>query len=164
LRSARPATRIVREAAAPRAGNAAQTPHALLDPWIVDGDTLDDRATGIRYRLENIDAPETDDRAACAAERYMGNRAKWEAVNIVRTARTVIAAPTGKIDAYGRIVAHIKVDGQDMGELMIANGLALPWNGQRESWCGYNGNLHALAMTHFKRPICRTCAVRRNAG
>ena len=147
-----------------RADNAVPAPHALRDPWIVDGDTLDDRSTGVRYRLENIDAPETDERAACDAERYMGNRAKWEAVRIVRGAQSVVAAPTGKIDAYGRVVARIKVDGQDLGDVMIANGLALPWNGQRESWCGRGGNLHTIAMTHFKRPICHACALTRTGG
>src|SRR5262245_10996333 len=28
-------------------------------PWVIDGDTIDDRATRTRYRLQNIDAPET---------------------------------------------------------------------------------------------------------
>lgn len=148
---------------APHAVKTAPPPHVLRVPWIIDGDTLDDRATGVRYRLENIDAPETDKRAQCDAERYMGNRAKWEAYNIIRAAQIVQAVPTGKIDAYGRIVAHIKVDGQDLGEIMIANGLALPWNGQRESWCGKGGNLHTLAMAHFKRPICQECALTRTA-
>lgn len=162
-RDSAPAPGVAPTESPSRVESVAQAPHLLRNPWIVDGDTLDDRATGIRYRLENIDAPETDDRAACDAERYMGNRAKWEAVKIVRGAQSVIAAPTGKIDAYGRVVARITVDGHDLGDVMIASGLALPWNGQRESWCGKGGNLHTLSMTHFKRPICHACAVSRSA-
>src|SRR5512147_2773295 len=37
-------------------------------PWVVDGDTIDDRATRTRYRLQNIDAPETGERAQSKAE------------------------------------------------------------------------------------------------
>ncbi len=40
---------------------------------IIDGDTLEDRSSGVRYRIENIDTPEMGTRAQCAAERRTRN-------------------------------------------------------------------------------------------
>ncbi|WP_353807019.1 hypothetical protein [Mesorhizobium sp.] len=29
----------------------------------------------------------------------------------------------------------MKVDGRDVGEILIAEGVARPWTGKRRSWC-----------------------------
>ena len=36
---------------------------------------------------------------------------------------------------------RIEIDGRDLGQMMIAEGLARPWRGRREPWCDANGNL-----------------------
>lgn len=36
---------------------------------------------------------------------------------------------------YGRLLATIRVDGRDVGEVLVAEGLARPWGGRRASWC-----------------------------
>ncbi len=125
----------------------------------MDGDTIDDNATRIRYRLENIDAPETK-YAACAAEAHMGERSKWTAYELIKAANNVEAHTTGRIDQYGRTIARIKLDGKDLGEMLIARGFARPWTGARENWCGVDGPLNALARTCYGRPICLDCAKR----
>jgi endonuclease YncB( thermonuclease family) len=38
-------------------------------------------------------------------------------------------------DRHGRLLATITVDGKDVGEIMIAEGLARPWVGKRQPWC-----------------------------
>lgn len=124
---------------------------------VVDGDTVDDPETGIRYRLANIDCPETDDRARCYRERTRGEQAKGAAEIIFSAAQDIELRPTGKIDRYGRTVAFIRVDGRDYGELMIEKGFAQPWNGRRESWCGPGGGLVGLAKTSMTEWNCKTC-------
>ena len=51
-------------------------PQRVQRPWVIDGDTLDDLDTGVRFRLANIDAPETGDNAKCFKERERGEAAK----------------------------------------------------------------------------------------
>ncbi|MET0183629.1 MAG: thermonuclease family protein [Caulobacterales bacterium] len=116
-------------------------PHEIKRPRVIDGDTLDDSDTGIRYRIENIDAPETGDNARCASERRLGELATIEARTIIAKARIVFAKPTGRVDPYGRVIAFIRVDDRDFGEEMIARGFARPWRGHREPWCDDAGRL-----------------------
>jgi micrococcal nuclease len=108
---------------------------------VIDGDTLEDMATDITYRLVNIDTPETGSRARCTAERNLGNQATQTARALIATARQFETRPTGRIDRYGRTIAFVIVDGRDLGETLIADGLARPWRGRREPWCDASGNL-----------------------
>lgn len=108
---------------------------------IIDGDTLEDMRADITYRLVNIDTPETGSRARCAAERELGDRATEAARTLVSAARQLELRPTGREDRYGRTIAFVLIDGRDMGETLIADGLARPWRGRREPWCDANGNL-----------------------
>jgi len=108
---------------------------------VIDGDTFEDLDTGDRYRLENIDTPETGPRARCAAERALGDRATQRARAVIADAQRLDVRRTGRTDRYNRIIAFVQVDGRDLGELMIAEGLARPWRGRREAWCDAQGNL-----------------------
>ncbi len=125
----------------------------------VDGDTLDDPATGTRYRLTNIDCPETDERAGCPHERSKGEQAKTEARKILASAKHLEFRSTGRKDVYGRTVAHIRVDGRDFGKLMIKRGLARRWTGKRAPWCGARGGLVDLARASGTLHVCMTCHV-----
>lgn len=124
---------------------------------VVDGDTVDDLSTGIRYRLANIDCPETEDRAKCYRERIRGEQAKGAAEMLVSTATKMEVRPTGKIDRYGRTVAYLHLDGRDFGELMIERGFAVAWAGKRQNWCGPRGGLVALAKACSTEWQCNTC-------
>ena len=108
---------------------------------VIDGDTLEDMRDDITYRVVNIDTPETGSRARCAAERALGNRATDAVRSLVDQARRLELRPTGRRDRYGRTIAFVLIDGRDMGETLIAEGLARPWRGRREPWCDANGNL-----------------------
>lgn len=108
---------------------------------VIDGDTIKDMREDITYRLVNIDTPETGSRARCAAERALGNRATEAARTLISQAERLELRPTGRIDRYGRTIAFVVIDGHDMGETLIAEGLARPWRGRREPWCDATGNL-----------------------
>lgn len=127
-------------------------------PWVIDGDTIDDLHTGERYRLANIDAPETGDNAKCFHERLLGEDAKRAAMQLVHASKAVTIRSTMRRDQYGRTVAHVFVDGRDLGEALIAMGLAVRWSGRREPWCGVNGPLVQLAAVRGQKVACKTCA------
>jgi endonuclease YncB( thermonuclease family) len=129
----------------------------LRGVFVIDGDTIDDVRTGIRYRFQNIDAPETGDNALCESERQLGERAKWEAIKLVRAARRIEARPTGEIDQYGRTLAYIIIDGVDLGEALVSRGLARPWQGRRELWCGPDGSLLLIARQRGDAFMCQHC-------
>jgi micrococcal nuclease len=98
----------------------------------VDGDTLD--CAGRRVRLANIDAPELHGR--CPAETQMAERAKLAAMIALADAAARVVPDGGK-DRYGRLVARVAVDGKDLGETLVAQGLARPYaGGARRGWCG----------------------------
>ena len=43
---------------------------------------------------------------------------------------------TGRMtDRYGRMLATISVNGRDVGDMLISENLARPWEGKRRSWC-----------------------------
>ena len=93
-----------------------------------DGDTF--RAT---FRIENVDTAEID--GDCAGERILAQRAKafttaWLARNAGH-----MEIRTSKVDFHGRPVARVSARGEDLGEALIAAGLARPWTGKREPWC-----------------------------
>lgn len=129
----------------------------LAQPWVVDGDTIDDRADGVRYRVANIDAPETGEDAKCFKERQRGETAKAAAIQLVRNAQRVEVRQTWRIDRYGRRIAFVIVDGIDLGSLLVKRGLARPWRGQRERWCGKNGGLARIARAGAAPHACMTC-------
>ena len=109
--------------------------------YAIDGDTLVNRRTGQRYRLSNVDTPETGDRARCGAERTLGQHAARRTRALVRSATRVDIRALGRNDSYGRSVAYILIDGRDLGETLIAEGLARAWTGRRLPWCDAQGNL-----------------------
>ena len=98
---------------------------------VVDGDTLD--VAGERIRIVNIDTPEMPPKAKCASEADGALRARDRLDMLVR-AGPVTLERTGT-DRYGRTLAHVRVDGEDAGEALVAAGLARPWEGRRRSWC-----------------------------
>ena len=91
-----------------------------------DGDTL--RAT---FRIANIDAPEI--KGQCDFERKLAMRAREFTRGWLAKGRVTIRQ-TG-VDRYGRILAVVERNGEDLGEALIAAKLARPWVGRRQPWC-----------------------------
>lgn len=117
---------------------AACAPEAPGDtiPWtierVVDGDTV--AAGGYRIRLLGIQAPEL--RGVCEAEKALGRQARDRLAEIIAAGRVVELrrGPPGK---YSQLTAWLVIDGEDAGQRLIAEGLAVPYQGgTRPGWCG----------------------------
>jgi endonuclease YncB( thermonuclease family) len=91
-----------------------------------DGDTV--RAT---FRIANIDAPEIQGK--CDYERKLAVQAK-EFTRVWLAKGHVTIKQTG-IDRYGRVLATVERNGEDLGEALIKAKLARPWVGKRQPWC-----------------------------
>ncbi len=101
---------------------------------VVDGDTL--RSDQERIRLEGIDAAEVG-HAKCEAERRLGLLSKQRLEQLLASGNVDIrrnAAPKPP-DRYGRTLARVLVDGEDVACILIREGYARPWTGRRVDWC-----------------------------
>lgn len=110
-----------------------------------DGDS--GRIDGMKFRLADVDAPETGGVGArggakCEFERELGFKAKEFMVELTRDADLVITGSSGP-DRYEREVITLSVNGEDIGALGIAAGHLGPWphKGRRAltekpDWCG----------------------------
>ena len=109
---------------------------------IYDGDTF--RANIKEYpdvigyrmgiRINGIDTPEM--RGECVKEKTLAKSAKQFTVEKLRAAKK-IELRNMKRGKYFRIVADVYVDGNNLGEMLIAKGLAVPYDGGRKAkvWC-----------------------------
>lgn len=109
---------------------------------VIDGDTVRLRG-GQTFRLVGFDTPETGRQARCAYERQLGDAATAQLQTLTRTAASAVLKPvqcscpagTDGTSAcnYGRSCGILRPDGRDVGEILIAEGLA------RQFACGATG-------------------------
>lgn len=121
------------------------------DIRIIDGDTIGVRGMKANVRLVGFNAPETW-RPSCSAERQVGERATARLAQMVRTAasiefeRVACSCQPGTEGTdrcnFGRLCGSLFVDGWDVGSMLIAEGLAVPYRCGRTScpprpqaWC-----------------------------
>ena len=101
---------------------------------VVDGDTI--RYRGAKIRLEDIDAPEVFS-PKCASEAALGRRATQRLTDLVNYGPfQVVQAGRRDEDRYGRKLRVLMRNGRSLGDILVAEGLARPWDGARRSWCG----------------------------
>lgn len=102
------------------------------DIRIWDGDTFRVGSRGGEsVRIFNIDAPEIEGR--CRFEIDLAQQSKLELARLM-DGHQVRIQRQGK-DRYGRTLAAISIDGQDVGDQLVSKGLARTWSGRREPWC-----------------------------
>jgi endonuclease YncB( thermonuclease family) len=92
---------------------------------IIDGDPLE--IHGARIRLWGVDAPESSQ--LCRGEDSLQYRCGAQAANDLDAfiAKRPVNCTPITLDRYGRTVATCSVDGADLGEWLVRNGLALDW-------------------------------------
>lgn len=133
------------------AGLVAGTAHAAtIEPGrirVIDGDTI---AVGtVHYRLVGFDTPEAGPRARCPAERELAAKATQRLRLLIAgggldlrrvSCRCAPGTEGTRACNYGRLCATLLVRGKDVGETLIAAGLArlYPFGAHvgPATWCG----------------------------
>ena len=112
---------------------------------VYDGDTikcvfpLNDKFYKWNCRINGIDTPEI--RTRSKLEKEMGYKARdfLREKNI----KKMVEIHCGEFDKYGRLLVNIKLDNQDMSELLIKEGLAFRYDGgTKQDWDEYLRNLN----------------------
>jgi endonuclease YncB( thermonuclease family) len=116
--------------------------------YVVDGDTIE--TLGRRIRLVGFDAPELGEHARCGLERMLAARATSRLRQMILCSDIDLQivdcscrpGTAGTMDCnYGRACGYLTVDGQDVGDVLIAENLAHPLVcrkyscPRRLSWC-----------------------------
>lgn len=103
---------------------------------VIDGDTVV-MAGGEHVRILNIDAAEMPPRSRCEAEERLSLAARARLAEMVAAGGSVVLASDGRRDRdrYGRQLRLVRINGRDVGEALIAEGLAQPWRGHKANWC-----------------------------
>ncbi|HGU5422537.1 TPA: thermonuclease family protein, partial [Klebsiella pneumoniae] len=101
------------------------------------------RYNGQRLRLLSIDTPETY-KPRCDAELTKGREATARLRELVANAQRIEVVDSGQADKYDRRLVHLLIDGRDVGQTLMAEGLAVEWRPgpnawreRRRHWCGY---------------------------
>lgn len=72
--------------------------------------------------------------AECPEEAALGDKASAYVKALVAKEKVVIVY-SGRHDRYGRDLFDARIDGRDLGEMLIDEGLAEPWRGHQADWC-----------------------------
>lgn len=152
----------------------AEDVHVTGRAEVVDGDTL--RIGPIRIRLNGIDAPETGQTCGRA------EGGDWDCATAAasRLAKLIGDRPVDCValdqDAYGRVIATCRAGGSDVGQMLVAEGLAWAflryspvyaleentarvdrigiWQGRAEAPWDYRENRWRRAAAASPRPGC----------
>ena len=100
---------------------------------VIDGDTIE--YVGLSIRLVGFDTPETFN-ADCTDEKARGDAATARLRQLIRAAGTLQLFIQDERDRYGRGLGSLLVDGQDVSDVLISEGLARRYRGgRRRGWC-----------------------------
>ena len=104
------------------------------DTFVVDIDEFPDLiGKDISVRVNGIDTPEL--RGKCEREKDLAVKAKERVDALLKTADTIVLENLSR-GSFFRIVADVIIDGVDLGELILNEGLATPYRPSSESpWC-----------------------------
>lgn len=93
--------------------------------------------THIGVRLNGIDTPEMH--GACQLEKDKALKAKQYLANAIKQGSVVELRNTTR-EKYGRLLGDLYIDGQPIGDQMVANGLAVSYHGEKKvtDWCKTN--------------------------
>jgi endonuclease YncB( thermonuclease family) len=99
---------------------------------VVDGDTF--YLNGAKVRIADIDAPETHD-YRCRSELELGERAARQLQALLNSGAVTMTPIDRDRDVYGRLLRNVQVNGRDVGETLISDGVARAYAGGRRPWC-----------------------------
>lgn len=99
---------------------------------VVDGDTF--WMGGVKIRIADIDTPELHP-ARCVEEARLGEAATLRLYALLNSGTVTLQTADRDTDRYGRKLRRVTVNGRGVGDTLIAEGLARPWQGRRMGWC-----------------------------
>jgi micrococcal nuclease len=100
---------------------------------VVDGDTF--WFEGERIRIADIDAPGVRG-AECAHEAELADRSTRRLQVLLSQGPFELKRGSRDRDVYGRLLRTVHRDGRSLGDVLVDEGLARPWRGRSEQWCG----------------------------
>ena len=86
----------------------------------------------LKVRLMGLDTPEAGWRAKSELERELGAMAKREAELLLSNAKKIVCRVYNIKEKFGRTLVDLICDGQDVGEMLIAKGLAREYDGGKK--------------------------------
>lgn len=99
---------------------------------VVDGDTF--WLDAVKYRISDIDTPEISE-PKCQEELALGEAAKYRLLSLLNEGPFGLKAGLRDEDKYGRKLRAVYRGGLSLGDVLVEEGLARPWTGQRMPWC-----------------------------
>jgi endonuclease YncB( thermonuclease family) len=97
---------------------------------VVDGDTIEIIDIGETVRILGIDAPETDE---CGFE-----EAESALAVMVHRPGTIDLVTNNERDHYGRLLAFVEMDGEDLGFVLLQQGMAMARYDSRDGYSGHS--------------------------
>ncbi len=110
---------------------------------VLDGDTVEvdvmvwpGLVQRIKLRLAGVNTPEKRGRGVSLCEKVAAKRATDFTRRFVKYVAQVIVSGVKLGKFAGRVLGKISVNGRDLGDALVAAGLARPYSGgRREAWC-----------------------------
>lgn len=103
------------------------------DYCVLDGSTI--LYAGRKVRLADVDTPAIAG-ARCDAERLRGGDAKLRLREILNEGDVTLVAKGGASAKAGAAPHLVLRGGRSIGGRLVEEGLARPWTGKHQSWCG----------------------------
>jgi endonuclease YncB( thermonuclease family) len=86
-------------------------------------------------RIADIDTPETHP-SRCAYEAALGARATDRLLQLLNSGPFALHRLADRdTDQYGRELRTVIRDGRSLGNILVSEGLAWRWTGDRRPWC-----------------------------
>ncbi len=107
--------------------------------YVYDGDTVEMLcgAQELTARLVGFDTPETKE-PRCPEEYALGKQATERLRGLVKQGRVTLFRQG--YDKYGRALVRMAINGRDVAETLVGEGLAVPYRGGRRiDWCARIG-------------------------
>ena len=107
------------------------------DLYCYDGDTCYVTLDGQneKIRLLELDTPEIS-KPKCDAELELGIKSRDFVNDLIKNAKTIEFKTDYELDYFGRILSYLIIDGKDVSELLVKNGLGVVYKkGHKMDWC-----------------------------
>ena len=109
---------------------------------VIDGDTIEiknecfPKELKLSVRVLGVDTPEKASKAKCDKEAKLGEKASKFTKQFIGKNKTATFNNI-KWDKYGgRLLADVEINGKNLKDELINNGLAYPYDGKKkQSWC-----------------------------